>query len=119
MHSSRAQKSLILLLSATATGVLILNLCASVFRCGCQSWWAGAAQHCNIHLSGVKHCPWCSYGNAGFLIAMVFIVGPQAVISFWPKKLLWPYRLVLALAAFPIFGAIVAVVYGLISGYWA
>jgi hypothetical protein len=123
MNANRSQpafaaKLFIFLLSFGVTATFIINLCSSAFGCGCRSWWAGAAQHCNIHTAGVKHCPWCSYGNAGFLCALALILAPQFAISFWPGTPAWKYRLLLSLAAFPVFGALVALVYGLISGYW-
>ena len=46
------------------------------------------------------------------------MVIPQALISFAPGPWAWRKRLVLALAAFPVFGGIAAVIYGLASGYW-
>jgi hypothetical protein len=46
------------------------------------------------------------------------MVGPQALISFRPAAWSWGKRLTLALAAFPVFGGIAAVIYGVASGYW-
>jgi len=42
----------------------------------------------------------------------------QGLISFWPVESVWWKRLAVALAAFPLFGGIAAVVYGTASGYW-
>jgi len=46
------------------------------------------------------------------------MVIPQVLISFWSWQCAWWKRLAAALAAFPVFGGIAAVVYGLTSGYW-
>ena len=115
MQSSRAQKSLIFAVSAGVTLLLFINLCATVFRCGCHSFWAGAAEMCNIHMEDARHCPWCAQNPAYALAATVI---PQCLISFWSLDWPWWKRLGVALAAFPIFGGIAAVVYGLASGYW-
>src|SRR5216683_7971872 len=116
--TSRAQKAFIFLFSAGITSIFIINFCAWIFRCGCHSLWAGAAETCNIHHAVGKHCPWCSYGNAGFALAFALILVPQFAISFWPRRLGWKPRLTLAIAAFPVMGALVAGVYGVVSGYW-
>ena len=43
---------------------------------------------------------------------------PQTWLSFAPAAWSWRKRLALALAAFPVFGGIAALVYGVASGYW-
>ena len=70
---------------------------------------------CNIHREGVHHCPWCAHNPAFAYAAMIV---PQALISFWPARCSWRTRLVVALAAFPVFGGIAALIYGTSSGYW-
>ena len=115
MPTSRLQKILIFLGSGAVTSVFFINFCALVFRCGCHSLWAGASRACNIHLAGVHHCPWCAHNSA---LAFAAMLGPQALISFGPAAWPWWKRLALALAAFPVFGGIAAVVYGVASGYW-
>jgi len=108
-------------LFAAAAGVsygLILNLCHAVFACGCRSWWNGAAEQCNIHEEGVRHCPWCAYGDAGFWLAMALLLAPQAVLSFWPARWSWGIRAAAVLAAFPVAGTAVAAGYGWYAGYW-
>ena len=97
------------------TSLLFINFCALVFRCGCHSLWAGAADMCNIHREGSRHCPWCAR-NPAYAYAVMVI--PQALVSFWSVPWSWSKRLAVALAAFPVFGGIAAVVYGLTSGYW-
>ena len=114
---NRNLKSLILIfaLSAGVTSLLFINFCATVFHCGCHSLWAGAADMCNIHREGARHCPWCARNPAYAYAAMVI---PQALVSFWSVPWSWSKRLAVALAAFPVFGGIAAVVYGFTSGYW-
>jgi hypothetical protein len=113
--TSRVQKSLIFIASATVTSAFFINFCASVFHCGCHSLWAGADQMCNIHAAGTHHCPWCAHNPAAAYLAMVV---PQAWISFGFATWSWPKRLAAALIAFPVFGGVAAVIYGVASGYW-
>jgi hypothetical protein len=110
-----AQKSLIFVASAGFTCLFFINFCALVFQCGCHALWAGAADTCNIHMAGAHHCPWCAQNPAYAFAAMLV---PQALISFWSVQWSWWKRLAAALAAFPVFGGIAAVVYGLKTGYW-
>jgi len=99
--------------------VFAINLCGWIYSCGCNSLWAGGSEHCNIHTPGVKHCPWCASGLAGFPLVLASILGLQLAISFWPRQWSWPLRLALALVAFPLLGALAGVAFGLLSGYWA
>ena len=46
------------------------------------------------------------------------MIGLQALISFWPSGFSWPARLAAAALAFPLFGGVAALAYGLASGYW-
>ena len=46
------------------------------------------------------------------------MIVPQALISFWPSAVSWQSRLAAALAAFPLFGGVAAVLYGVAGGYW-
>jgi hypothetical protein len=109
------QKVPILIVSVGATCLFFINFCALVFGCGCHPLWAGADASCNIHLAGTHHCPWCAHTPSFAFAAMVL---PQALISFGSMRVAWWKRLALALAAFPVFGGIAAVIYGLASGYW-
>jgi hypothetical protein len=112
---SAVQKILIFVASAGLTALFFINFCATVFHCGCRAIWLGAANSCNIHMEGAHHCPWCAQNPA---YALAAVVVPQAVISFWSVRCSWWKRLGAALAAFPVFGGIAAVVYGLTTGYW-
>ena len=107
--------SLIFVVAASATSILFINFCATVFHCGCHSLWRGADAACNIHAEGSHHCPWCAQNPAYAYAAMVI---PQFLISFWSGKCSPWIRLAAALAAFPVFGGIAALIYGLASGYW-
>jgi hypothetical protein len=108
----------VFLASATLTTVFFINFCGWIYACGCHSLWAGAALYCNIHTAGVRHCPWCSYGATGYRLALAAVLAPQVIVSFWNARWRFLTRLALAVAAFPLMGALVAGFYGLISGYW-
>ncbi|HVP47439.1 MAG TPA: hypothetical protein VMT32_12675 [Bryobacteraceae bacterium] len=114
-----AGRALMFALAAIPTAAFSINFCSWIFGCGCKSWWAGAAAGCNIHLVHAKHCPWCIYDGQGFVVAFVLILAAQALISFGSTRLGWPFQLALALAAFPLIGATVGVIYGFISHYWS
>jgi hypothetical protein len=104
--------------AGTVTSVFFIDFCAAIFRCGCVSLWSGAAAHCNIHLAGTRHCPWCMNGLVASAAPWALIVAVQAAISFWPRPMHAGLRLVAAVAAFPVAGAVIAVAYGLCAGYW-
>lgn len=110
-----ARKLLICAAALAVTCVFLIDFCNLVFQCGCQSLWAGAAAHCNIHTPGARHCPWCSRDWTPAFAAMIV---PQIAISFWPSTWHWGVRLVMAIAAFPVFGGLAALVYGYATGYW-
>ena len=118
---SRSQSwpnALIFAVAATLASLFFINFCAAVFRCGCVSLWNSADGHCNIHMAGASHCPWCMYGHVASAVPWAFIVAAQAAISFWPRPMRTGLRLVSAMAAFPVAGALLAAAYGLSSGYW-
>jgi len=98
--------------------VLFINFCASAFQCGCASLWSGADTYCNVHLAGSRHCPWCAHGLAASLFPWALIAAAQAAVSFWPRPIPTAVRLISAVAAFPAIGAVIALAYGLASGYW-
>ena len=117
--AAQLRKGLVFALAAIPTAALSISFCAWIFGCGCRAWWAGASTACNIHTPGAKHCPWCIYNGQGFRVAFVLIVAAQAAISFLPRDLALRYRLMIALAAFPAIGAVVAAIYGWVSNYWS
>jgi hypothetical protein len=100
------------------TSVFFIDLCDAIFRCGCDHLWAGADAACNIHQPGGKHCPFCSYGVAGYGITYLGIVAPQALLAFRPRRWSPWRRLGVAVAAFPVIGSLEAITLGLSSGYW-
>ena len=114
----RRLSALIFAVAAAVTSVLFINFCATVFRCGCVSLWSGADAHCNIHMAGARHCPWCEYGLVASAIPWALIVAVQAAISFWPRPMRMGLRLASVMAAFPAAGAVIAAVYGISAGYW-
>lgn len=104
--------------SVTVTYVFLINLCGLVFQCGCQSIWAGAADHCNIHQAGVRHCPWCSHGQTGYYAVLALILIPQLVVCCGPGRWNWRLRLAVSLALFPVVGTLIGLVMGWWEGYW-
>ena len=60
---------------AAVAGVFAYPLCASIFRCGCVTLWGGAADHCNVHLPGAFHCPWCEQLGLGALGFALMLAG--------------------------------------------
>ena len=114
----RRANTIVFAAAATVTSLLFINLCATIFRCGCRSLWSGADAHCNIHLSAAHHCPWCAAGTVGSAIPWVLMVAVQAAISFSPRQWRAGVRLGAALAAFPLVGIPIAMAYGLAAGYW-
>jgi hypothetical protein len=109
------KKGLIFLASATFSSVFFINFCNLVFQCGCQSLWAGADAHCNIHNASGHHCPWCLQNPMWGYGAMM---ASQLAISFWPATVSWGVRLSAALVAFPVLGGLAALLYGYATGYW-
>jgi len=78
----------------------------------------GAAEHCNIHNSQSRHCPWCSIGTAGSVGIYAAILAVQALVAFgWRGIALWP-RAIFTLLAFPLSGAILALFTGAAKDYW-
>jgi hypothetical protein len=104
--------------SAALTCIFIIDFCALMFQCGCQSWWAGAAEVCNVHMEDVHHCPWCAIGDLGFAGIVVAIVGVQALLSFSPFRWNWPKRLIVSMVAFPAMGTALGVALGMWKSYW-
>ena len=113
-----AAKCAVFLAAAGLMSALFINFCDLVFGCGCGFLWTTGAAHCNIHNEHDRHCPWCAHGNTGYALAYTGVLIPQLLASFWPGTRAWYTRLGAALAAFPIFGGLIALVFGLYDGYW-
>jgi hypothetical protein len=114
----RWHNTVIFVAAAAVTSVFFINFCTAVFRCGCVSLWRGADVHCNIHNTGLHHCPWCAHGMMAPVIPWGLIMAAQAAVSYWPRRMSTAVRLAAAAATFPVAGGIVAVWYGLAAGYW-
>lgn len=112
------KRGLVFALGAGLTCAFIIDLCNLFYRCGCRSWWSGAAEACNVHMAGVKHCPWCTIGTGGFAAVVAGIVAAQAWLTFGFPSWRWTRRIVAVAAALPVAGALAAVVLGLWQGYW-
>ncbi len=110
-------KILVFVAAAAVTMTLFINFCNWAYRCGCQSWWAGVADHCNIHAASPPHCPWCVSALAGYSSFGV-ILASQALVAFVPWRGGAAGRLALALATFPLAGGVMALLWGWYAGYW-
>jgi hypothetical protein len=115
---TRFGKASIFTAAAIVTSVFFINFCDFVYQCGCESLWSGAADHCNVHDPGARHCPWCSIGTAGSIGVWAIMVAAQAAVVFLWRGLPWAPRALFALLAFPVTGAVLALVVGLAKGYW-
>lgn len=106
--------------SATVTSVFFIQFCATVFQCGCQPLWDGAARLCNIHLTHSRHCPWCASGVTGYAVVYGGMLACQAAAAFVPLRWGWGWlaRLAASLAAFPVSGVILALLFGWRAEYW-
>jgi hypothetical protein len=104
-------------ISFTVTCTFFINFCAWIFQCGCHSLWAGAEAACNIHAQHGHHCPWCMHGYAGYSIVMIAMCGPQLAVSLVTR---WSFftRAMVAIALFPLMGAIAALCFGVVDSYW-
>jgi len=103
--------------AATAYATL-LNVCALLFQCGCQSWWSGAATHCNIHQAHARHCPWCTLAPDYFWTLFAAFLAAQAVaIVVARRRPLWQQCLS-GLGAYLGAALLSALVLGLSQHYW-
>jgi hypothetical protein len=107
-----ALKFAVFVLLGTITWVFYIDLCNLFFRCGCRSLWAGAAELCNIHQKGMKHCPVCMLPTPEYLTFIALILSTQGYFI-RREKWLW------AILAFPVVAGIEALALGLYRGYWS
>ncbi|HUP22372.1 MAG TPA: hypothetical protein VNB06_05470 [Thermoanaerobaculia bacterium] len=108
----------VLVVAVGLSGAFLINLCDLVYACGCRSWWNGAAEACNIANADPPHCPWCTAGWWGLGLPLGAIAAAQAAVLLWPGRASLLARTLLAAAAFPAIGTAVAVLWGMIVGYW-
>lgn len=114
-----ASRSGVFLSGATVTSLLFINACDLFYQCGCQAWWNGAAAQCNIHHTMGPHCPWCLDGGTRGYVVFALTLVVQAATAFHSGGRGWFGRLVLTLLVFPIVGGLMALLFGLMTGYWA
>lgn len=100
------------------SAVFLIDLCSAIFQCGCQPLWAAANAHCNIHVAGMRHCPWCVDGKTGHYVALWTVLLVQGAIAFWPAALSFATRTLAVIMAFPVVGGAVAIAFGIAKGYW-
>jgi hypothetical protein len=63
--------------ASVVASVTILPYCDLLFDCGCVWAWFGAADHCDIVVSGPPDCPLCVGGEARWLGLAVAIVAAE------------------------------------------
>ena len=107
----------IFVVAAAVSALFFINLCGTIYQCGCVWMWAGAADHCNIHAAHGRHCPICVLGNAAYTRILLPILAVQAGFSFLPRWV-WQLRLFWSVVAFPATFFPLAFVLGLLRGYW-
>ena len=118
--SGRAARTAVFITALTAGAVFFIDICNMIYRCGCRSWWNGAAAHCNVHQAhAVRRCPLCVIPVAGQLAIFGAAASAQAFISFRATGWGAGKRLVLALAAFPVVMLLIALPLGSATGYWS
>ncbi|REJ73512.1 MAG: hypothetical protein DWQ36_06890 [Acidobacteria bacterium] len=111
--------ALVLASTGALANAFMIDLCDLVYDCGCRSLWDGAAEDCNIHDATTHDCPWCTTGRLGVVLPPALVLATQGLIAFWPGRLAWWKRLLLALLAFPAVGGAVGLGFGLATGYWS
>lgn len=111
-------RALVFAATALMTSVFFINLCATIFQCGCQSLWGEADRSCNVHAAHGRHCPWCAAGVAGQAMVYGSMLGAQALLVFgrWPRGL--AAKAVTAVASFPAVGIVLGILFGWIAEYW-
>jgi hypothetical protein len=113
-----AVRAAIAVIAVTITTVFFIDLCAVIYQCGCRSLWAGAADMCNIHIPGARHCPFCAHGAGWYRTVLGLVLIPQLVVCWWPTRWEWPSRLILTMLVFPVATVLLAVALGIADGYW-
>jgi hypothetical protein len=108
----------IFVVAATVTSLFYVDLCNLVFRCGCRSLWAGAMDHCNIHMEKSRHCPLCEQAWLGGTM-LALVLSTQFLASRWPSRRNWRFRFLTALLLFPAVFVPVALFSGWLIGYWS
>jgi hypothetical protein len=101
-------------ISAVVTSVFFIDFCNWIYGCGCRSLWAGADASCNIHHASPPHCPWCSFGWAGYMGVWLSWLAPQLAVTLWGGKL----RILWLAVVVPATGLLLAAALGMATGYW-
>ena len=100
-----------------ATISVIYNVCHLLFQCGCTFPWAGGADHCNIHVAGVPHCPWCSHGLGAFAGGLAPLLGVEALAVVRLRRQRVGVRLAAALVGFVVLAAASGLAWAIADGY--
>jgi hypothetical protein len=104
-------------ISLAVTCVFFIDFCSWMFQCGCRSLWAGADALCNIHLPAAHHCPWCSHGAAGYAVVLALVAAPQLAVAV-RRPGHWAAKAAIGVAAGALSGAVTALGFGWLHGYW-
>jgi hypothetical protein len=107
-----------LVIVAAVTGILTYPLCGALFRCGCVTVWAGAADHCNVHATVGPHCPWCESSALGAMGFVVIVAGQAAAWLLARRRGAAPIAATLvAVAALPLAALFAGALTFLLSDY--
>ena len=115
-------RSFLLLVSATVTAIFFINFCDLVYQCGCRSLWNGADAHCNVHDPETRDCPFCQHPPWGGVVPLGVILGGQAGVCLSRKERYGrsvSRRLAISIMMFPVVGGVVALGFGVATGYWS
>ena len=77
-----------------------LPICDLHFDCGCVSLWAGAADHCDIHVPGPPDCPWCHHPWMGYAAMLIATMAGLGGIVLSRKSTRWLVPMIAGLLGF-------------------
>jgi hypothetical protein len=100
------------------TSVMLYPLCHQVFRCGCETMWGAAGDHCNIRAKQGEHCPWCEdlrLGALGFGLTLALQAGAFVLVRSRTASL--GSATIGALVALPLAVLVAAAVCWLVTDY--
>lgn len=111
------QRGIILLAVGGFAAAVFTVFCNALFRCGCQGVWAAGSSLCNVHTTGVAHCPFCSTGQWGAILPRALIWTTQAAVVLVPARLSAVSRLLLGILVFVAAGAAAGFFFRWWTGY--
>jgi len=77
-----------LLLSFSATFLLLLPFCNLMYGCGCKPLWAGGVDSCNLHQADVPLCPWCATSDPVVAASpfILILIGQSVSLTYFHRK---------------------------------